>query len=455
VIRKGNCVFILFLLIVLTTGMACPLFGQNHHPVSVPAASPEPAPPLSPAGACIGLPELEQLALQNNPTLAQAAHQVEAARGKALQAGLYPNPTVGYEGDLIGTKGTAGDFQGGFVQQTIVTAGKLRLSRAKYHQEAYEAELLAMGQQFRVLNGVRTGYYELLAAQRMVQTRREMVKNAEESLLTHKEMFNIGQANAAEVLEAEVEVDRARVSLHEQEDQYTALWEKVAAVVGIAGMLPPCLKGQLEPTGPPLCWETSLARLLEESPDLQAARAHIVRDQIALKREQVEPVPDVTVKGAAGYDYESRSTVANVQVGVKLPLWNRNQGTIRQAHADLARSHAEVHRLELSLRKSLAETFQKYQSALVKVKLYRESVVPKSKQAYQIMFDQYKKKRAEWVRVVEYQHKYLKAQSEYTTGLLELRRAEVAIQGLLLVDGLTAPPSPRSGGHMEATPTPR
>jgi hypothetical protein len=89
------------------------------------------------------------------------------------------------------------------------------------------------------------------------------------------------------------------------------------------------------------------------------------------------------------------------------------------------------------------------------VKLYGESVVPKSKQAYEIMFDQYKKKRAEWVRVVEYQHKYLKAQSEYTTGLLELRRAEVSIQGLLLVDGLSSPPAPRSGGHMEATPNPR
>ncbi len=45
--------------------------------------------------AAMNLADLEQLALEHNPTLAQAAAQVEAARGRAVQAGLYPNPTVG------------------------------------------------------------------------------------------------------------------------------------------------------------------------------------------------------------------------------------------------------------------------------------------------------------------------------------------------------------------------
>src|SRR5260370_29645590 len=113
------------------------------------------------------LGDLEQMALQGNPTLAQAAAAGDASRGKALQAGLYPNPTMGYAGEQIGIAGTAGELQGGFVQQTIITAGKLRLSRAKYNQQAYEAELRALGQQYRVLNGVRMLFYERLALQRM------------------------------------------------------------------------------------------------------------------------------------------------------------------------------------------------------------------------------------------------------------------------------------------------
>ena len=75
------------------------------------------------------LKRLERLAQQHNPTLIQARTQIEGERAKALQAGLYPNPLIGYSGEQIAVNGTAGEFHGGFVQQEIVTAGKLRLSR--------------------------------------------------------------------------------------------------------------------------------------------------------------------------------------------------------------------------------------------------------------------------------------------------------------------------------------
>jgi outer membrane protein TolC len=64
------------------------------------------------------------LASEHNPTLLQASANIEAAQGRALQAGLYPNPTVGYAGERIGAAGTAGEMQGFFIDQTIVTAGK-------------------------------------------------------------------------------------------------------------------------------------------------------------------------------------------------------------------------------------------------------------------------------------------------------------------------------------------
>src|SRR5262245_13720705 len=72
----------------------------------------------------LNLAALEQMAQERNPTLRQATAIIEAARGRAQQAGLYPNPTVGYVGERIGAAGTAGEMQGFFVDQTIVTAGK-------------------------------------------------------------------------------------------------------------------------------------------------------------------------------------------------------------------------------------------------------------------------------------------------------------------------------------------
>jgi cobalt-zinc-cadmium efflux system outer membrane protein len=412
-------------------------------PVNVPVATP------------LSLADLEQMALHGNPTLAQAAAAVGASRGKALQAGLYPNPTIGYRGENIGIEGSAGEFQGGFVQQTIVTAGKLRLSRAKYKQEAVEAEFLALGQQYRVLNAVRLRFWELVALQRMIELHQSMLANAEEALRTTREMFNTGQANRAEVLLAENRLNDAKIDLLTVQNQYPALWQHLAALIGSPHLPAGPLAGQLDQAGPPLGWDSSLSRLLAESPELQAAQAHAARDQITVRREQVQPIPDIQLQGAAGYSFETRNAIATAQVGIPLPIFNRNQGTIKEAQADLARSQAEVARVELSLRQRLADAFNRYRTALETAQLYRESIIRKATEAYEVQLDMYKKRRAPWREVVMLQRNLLEQQERYTRSRLELHKAEVEIGGLLLVDGLSTPPAPLSGGHLEANPNPR
>ena len=420
-----------------------------------PAADPETILPTPTPVAGMSLAELEQLALQRNPTLVQAAAIVGASRGKALQAGLYPNPTIGYDGDQINEAGQAGELQGGFVQQVIVTAGKLRLSRAKYNQEAYQAELMALAQQYRVLNGVRMRFYDLLALQRMIELRRDLLANAEELLRTNEEMFNTGQANRAEVLSVKVQVNDARIALLTLENRYPALWQHLTALLASPQLPPTPLRGRLEPEGPSLDWDSNLTRLLQESPELQAAQAHVVHDEITVQREKVEPIPNLQLRAGGGYNFVSKEPVAaGLQVGINLPIWNRNQGSIRQAQADLMRSQAEVVRVELSLRQRLADAFNQYRTAWQTSEIYRDGIVPQTTEAYEVQLDMYKKRRIAWPQVVMLQGKMLAAKVQYTQSLLRLREAEVAIRGLLLVDGLTAPPTPESN-ELEATPQPR
>ena len=48
------------------------------------------------------LAELERLALAASPSLQQREADVRAAAGRAKQAGLYPNPVFGTNGEQIG-----------------------------------------------------------------------------------------------------------------------------------------------------------------------------------------------------------------------------------------------------------------------------------------------------------------------------------------------------------------
>ena len=60
-------------------------------------------------------------------------------RGAALQAGLYPNPTIGFEEDTLGT-GTRPGYLGGFFNQVIKTGNKLQLQRAVAVMDLRNAE---------------------------------------------------------------------------------------------------------------------------------------------------------------------------------------------------------------------------------------------------------------------------------------------------------------------------
>ena len=55
--------------------------------------------PAQPPTAPMTLDQLVRLGIARHPKLQQAAFAVDAARGKALQAGLYPNPQLQISGD--------------------------------------------------------------------------------------------------------------------------------------------------------------------------------------------------------------------------------------------------------------------------------------------------------------------------------------------------------------------
>ena len=83
-----------------------------------PAALPYQVPPST---APISLPDLEHIALESNPTVRAAQAQIDAARGRAQQAGAWPNPIAGFTAEEIklGEEDKRGEY-GFFFDQTVV-----------------------------------------------------------------------------------------------------------------------------------------------------------------------------------------------------------------------------------------------------------------------------------------------------------------------------------------------
>src|SRR5690606_34299306 len=127
-------------------------------------------------------------------------------------------------------------------------------------------------------------------------------------------------------------------------------------------------------------WETQLARLAAGSPEIRASLADVDRARRALARECVEAVPNIETQASVQYDYSSDDTIAGVQIGVALPLWNKNQGGIRRAQAEVTQANRQVDRVTLDLVARLGTAFQQYGDARARTARYRDQILPRARQ---------------------------------------------------------------------------
>ena len=401
------------------------------------AAEAEPLPSGMPfdGPASLSLVEVEQLALANNPAVARAAAVVRAARGRWVQAGLPPNPTIGYRGEEIGAGGSAG-MQGGFVGQEFITGGKLGLNRAVVAQEIRAAEQRLAAAQRSVLTDVRLTYYEALLAQRRLELTGELVEISQQAVEASRRLLEVGDIPRVGLLQTEVEAQSTLILRRRAENELDAAWRRLTSVTGLPQMQRTHLAGDLENMTIILDFQQQLARLLAESPETAEAVAEVARACWALERAYAEVVPDVSTQAAVLYNDGTGDTVAGVQVSLPLPLWNRNQGGIQEASQEVVAARRNVDRVELSLRERLAAAFRQYADARYQVGMYFGEILPKARETLDLVATGYEAGEVGYLDLLAAQRTYFQTTLAYIDALRDLWQATLQIEGMLLSGSL-------------------
>jgi len=426
---------------------------EQHHQMNIPVVKPE-YPRMGRAkenakGALVTLEQVQKIASDSNPTLRQAEAEIRAAKARQQQSGLYPNPTVAYTGDEIRGGSVGGGKQGVFVQQTIVTGGKLSLSRAVFGNDAKLAEIEAEEQKMRVQSAVKMAFLRVLAAQELLDARRDMAAIAQDGAETQRRLLNTGQADETEVLEAEVEAQRMRMSARMQENTMREEWRSLAAVIGKPDLPLTTVAGDLEKGWPEVNEEESVEAIAKESPAVRIADVAEARAQTVLGRARREAIPDIQIRGGMEYNHELLGSVpfakgweGIAEVAVQIPLFNRNQGNVAAARADIDRAGEEKKRIALTLRERAASAVDQYANARLMASEYRDEMLPRAKKAYGLMVEKYGQMLASYPRVLDAQRKLYELQMEYISALESVWTNGIALQGYLLTDGLEAPARP-------------
>ena len=380
-------------------------------------------PPQGPSPATLA--DFVALAERNHPRLRSALAAIEAARGKAVQARLYPNPMIAG----ASPQAAGGDSQwNGFVTQDIVTAGKLRLSQQAALREVQRTEYLYIRARFDVLREVRQNYYALLVSQRRVEIYRLLLEIAKRSYEIGRQLAEAGEGTKADVLFWSIERDRAEVRLLNATVFIETGRRQLAAAVG----LPRADIGPLEADLFQKLPSFDLKRLQEAVVGInalpRAKEAEIARSQWALERAVVEPIPNVNLLG--GYqrqvDYPPQDQ-GLVQVMLEVPLFDRNQGSIRSARADIASARADLRVTELDLATRTAAAIAAYRTSQRLVGWYEEYILPKARETVQLTQQLYARGEVTFLSLLQAQRiltetelAFVEAQAERWTGAVTI-----------------------------------
>ena len=247
--------------------------------------------------------------------------------------------------------------------------------------------------------------------------------------------------------------DQARLALTQARNRYQSAWRQLAAAVGDPNLGPVPLAGSASMEVPNYTYDEIAARMLAGHTDLVTAANTVLKNRYNLRLQQVTPIPDVSLKLVVQKDYTAPpyATAANVEVGVPIPVWDRNQGAIKQAGADLARAIDDIPRTRFDLLTKLADAMERYQTNRAQVDVYLKQILPDQVRGYRGLVQQNQPSFSDIVNAQQQLNTFLAA---YLAALQAQWQAVVDLAALAQLDDLYLPASGAAISECAAGPLP-
>jgi cobalt-zinc-cadmium efflux system outer membrane protein len=392
-----------------------------------------------PDGKPFSLGELQKIGMANSPQIRQAIADRDTARGIAIQAGLHPNPNFGYEGDTMGTAGLAG-YQGGYLEQTVKTAGKLTYARAAAAADVANADLAVRTARIDLATRIRNGYFGVLMARESVKVNRALVRFTDEIYKVRLEQLTAGQIAPYELTQFRVFAMQARNDLIQAVNRDTAAWKQLAVAVALPGLPPTELVGSADMPIPRLVYGQILSQVMSRHTDVLTSENNIRKARFNLMLAKVGPIPDIDLRVLLQKDFTSNTFLLcpSVAVGGKIPVFDQSQGVIMQTTALLNKAQEDVQRVRNDLTGKLAEAFERYESNRELIEYYREHILPDLVRVYRgsVLRFQTDAERLTFMDVAQPQQNLDDAMGRYLNTLQALWTATVDVASLLQTEDL-------------------
>jgi len=449
----------------------------------------ENTPPL--VSGAITLSQAITLVLAHNPNLAVYPYDLRAAEARQIQARKWPNPELSLEVEDIQLSGASGAHRESSTTGLGLGEGRpafvsewSRETEGGSNNPFAEAEVTVNLSQVIELGGKRsrriiaaardrdtvTWEYEIaranilettakafvagLTAQEKCKLDQELVVLAEQVLRTVSARVDAGRVSPLEARKAETALATARLQAENAERDLTAARSALASLWGEETARFDRLEGILESVRdiPPLA---ALYERITKNPDLARWGAELEKRHAAVALARSEAVPDLTVSagyrarhaseakgngwtlGSEGiyrtrFRSESDSSWDNLLVlgvSIPLPIFDRNEGAIKEAKHLAAKASAEQQAARARIHAALNMAYQELANAHASVKTLKDKVIPSADETFAAINEAYVQGKFGFLDVLDAQRtlfevseRYLEALSAYHQNVAALER---------------------------------
>lgn len=376
-----------------------------------------------PATASLTLDQAVELALARHPELSAARHELDAARGASEQAGLPPNPELeaSVEDTHRATRVTALQLR-----QRLELGGKraARVQAAQAGEAIAALQLDARGAGLRA--SVQAAYWELQSAQARRELARQSQDLARQASDAAARRVNAGKVSPIEETRAQLALSGVALEGMQAEQDWLAARARLAALLGHGPQELPALSGS-SPL-PPALKPEELEPRLDTAPELLLARLELQRREATVELERSKAVPDVTVGIGAQRDNELRRTQALLGVALPLPVFDRNQGSLREALARADQARDELAAVRLRLLSEVQAQAAQLDAARSQALLVQQRMLPDAQRTYEAATLGFSLGKFGFLDVLDAQRTLFQARAQHLRALADAQRAACELQ---------------------------
>ncbi len=372
-------------------------------------------------------------ALARNPVLAVERNEVGIASGTLRQARIYPlNPELELEGGAGRGRsideGNHRDINSKSVglSQTIWLRGQRGLRVRSAEAGLARADASVRDTERQVIGDVLRAFSDMLVDQERVALAREIVSLTTEVLDAAEKLLEAGAVPQLDVFRANVELEKGKNRLVTEERNLRTAQRELALLVGRDAEQSIRAEGPLTFAAPPGELPALQHVALERRPDLTAARAAVraADAELALVRaEQYFPEVKVGLKYDEARDVDTTNRSGLLTLSVPLPLFNRRQGDLDRALADLKKQEAQVALAQRRIEKEVASAYQQVLASSRVTDAYTRRILPDQDRNFRLLREGYNLGEFRLTDVFVGQREFIDAREAYLSAAAELNAA--------------------------------